>query len=430
MLLFNTILNTNQMYANVTSNFQYRVTTDRPWGLSRMHMFNQQWNFAANQQPKDNIRFYFDENQTNMSQNHPDVNMQGNLIVYKDGLIGSGGYGNVYKAAINQSDGTLLPVALKISKTKINVNEPSRSFLHELLVYWDLSSEPRCRSFILCVLGAFFVPLSDCAADECYECMIFERMDGDLADLARRAANPAVSLDSKMHLLYFAGLAMMYDITMMRSSSYFHVDIKPANFLYAYDSASQIYRIKISDMGMACSFKNTMIADLHAKAQATKGTEMDITPIFNYLVGKNDILVCRPGGTPGFLSSELKMLHNSRAVINESHSKVFFNNDMFSLNQTMRALAYYMKIDRNDPGLAKYNNSPPFKIRRSPPYNLLEQLNMHIHAEKYFIENQIPLPVLVKDIVPDPLLPPAPTSAYPGDVPMSLLSSATQPQTQ
>ena len=383
MALFSKIL-LNDVIWDTLKLISYRVGTDRPWGLTKMHLYNQKWKLKKRINPKQDTRFYFDEDQTGLSENHPDINFKGNIVVFKNGLLGSGGYGNVYRAAINQADGTVIPVALKIAKRKVKLDRPSASFIHELLVYWDNSSNPECSPHMLCVLGAFFVQLTDCDPDEYYECIVFERMDGDLDDLADAAASLNLSVDSKMHLLAYMMLHMTYDVYTMHVYGYIHIDIKPTNFLYKYDADKGVYRIKISDMGMACTFDQTKLDRIRQKAEATKNTLMDITPLFRYTID----LGCNPGGTLWYMSPDMKDLYlkdTSNKALDDTYKQLALDNDIYALAMSCDSLQRNLQISSTD--LLKYANTAVLNMRNG-------DFMSAIAAENYFVRNKIPLPVV------------------------------------
>ena len=384
-----------ELLSDTVSRLSYRMGSDRPWGLSLMQLVGQKWDMSKELSPKEDIRLHFREKQGIFSQSHPSDRPDGNIVILKSGLMGRGGFGNVYRAEINQEDGSKLPVAVKIVKGKSKLDRPDVGFLRELLTFWDQSSNPNCSEHMVCIYGAFFVSLGDCLPDEFHECIVMERMDGDITSLLERQALKKATLDEKMHFFVYLSLHMMYDLVLLHEDGYMHVDIKPENYLYRYDPEKQIYRIKIADVGLACSFDPEKYEKLKAKAESTKDTAMDVTPVFQYLF----TMGCFVGGTRVFMSAEMLNLYkkqkkSEKNLVQPEHKELFELNDFYSLYLTRAIIFFSLDIDVKDPKISIYDATPIHELLAKPQGSYMEQLAQCTRVEMHFVNNKIPLPLI------------------------------------
>jgi len=403
---------------------------NRPWNLSSTSdaaskvltgmgelklMYSDQWDQATNSGPDRDMRLYAEGG-----------NPGGDIIILRNGRIGAGSYGNVYKAVAVQKDGTQIPVVVKLGKKLYG--GMTKSFRNELVVFWEQSSDPTCSQHLICMYGAFTTNLNMTSiSGQRYEALVLEKMDGDLERLARLVKSSGVSVDSMLYMLVYIGLHMTYDIYMLHGAGYYHNDVKPANFLYRWDPVSRKYRIKIADLGLVCNKEPSM-----SQRFAERAAMPNVFDISEILAKMPERMSCYALGTPNYMSPEMKELQERYVIkgatleelrtlkanynltapivadVGRRDTKylmrqpvtaeldVFEYNDYFGIVMTLKTLAKLMMIKSADPALACYNGTPVFQALVAPMdgLSLLEAYNK---AVLYFIRTNVQLPAILPD---------------------------------
>lgn len=201
------------------------------------------------------------------------VDSNNNEVVVLGNFLGSGSYGNVYGGIVtarnNDGTNTVIPVAVKIGRASPEIF--AHSELPETGAYIHLSMDPKCSPLVTCVYAVFVTKMDPDPVDDKWRYgIIMERMDGDLFRLAKRIRDKeAPDVNSKYKWLMHIAFYMIYALNYLHTNGWAHNDVKPENFLYRWPAGEALPKIKLADLGFACS--NTI-------------TETAQTALLNYVI--------------------------------------------------------------------------------------------------------------------------------------------------
>lgn len=321
------------------------------------------------------------------------------IVIEANGLIGYGGYGTVYRGYVIERDGKRTPVVIKIASRPVHTGSPnSEEFLKELAIFEDQSANPTCSNSVTCIYGAFTCNMG--FTRYYYECMILERMEGDLRSLGQAIRYaPVIRQDIKLHLLLYIGLHMAFDISKLHNAGFFHNDIKPDNFLFKWDPPANRYRIKISDFGLACS----MDFNQHLKDRLRRAGKPEIADVIP------DSLKCYALSTEGYMTTAFKELFNRKMIYGTSqpirpdegtdYKRIFRENDISAISITVNEIAGLMGLSSADWAARKYECTPvqqalvnPATPKRLRYFTTLEDMiRAYAKAMEYMVKKNVPL---------------------------------------
>jgi serine/threonine protein kinase len=207
-------------------------------------------------------------------------NPNGDLVILAHGWIGGGAYGKAYRAIVLDRENREVPVVVKI--TFMAYSKPPQSFISELLAMRINSADPYCTNYAVCLYSAFRSTFGSVYLEEeehrgAFYGIVMEEMDGDLEHLCiglAPIANPTVTAEQRLMALVYIELHMLYDLLKLYVRGFMHNDVKPENFLYkleAREGGDYIYRIKLSDFGLACMRRNINLKERIARTSELFG---------------------------------------------------------------------------------------------------------------------------------------------------------------
>ena len=163
--------------------------------------------------------------------------------------LGEGGYGTVYSATLTQNRHSKTKAAIKFMQEQ---NDARR----EVFIHLAVAANPECDNAICQMYGYFTARVNN----KRIPCLALELMSGDLIDFMLRTtySTNVTKLQILLHIMYVA-MHMIRNIRKLSNQGFYHQDIKPLNFLYKWEETSGRYRVKASDMGLACVRDTKMI---------------------------------------------------------------------------------------------------------------------------------------------------------------------------
>lgn len=182
----------------------------------------------------------------------------GPLTVLKDGFLGGGTFGSVFKARLTGED-----VVVKLTKEPSPT--PSFAFLTEIKAHQALSAEPTCSPMICCLKESFSTNLGHRSDTFKHYGIVLERMDGDLLLWAKSIST--ADNETKLTMAFYVLTSMLYTLSKMHEVGFYHNDVKTANCLFK-QLENGMSRVKISDLGLSCSVDKAQ--QLLCKVQGTR----------------------------------------------------------------------------------------------------------------------------------------------------------------
>jgi len=311
-------------------------------------------------------------------------NPEGDLVIVSRGRIGGGTYGSIYNAVVLDKDRGTIPVVVKLTNRAEVV--PPRSFVNEVLVMWDNSSDPACEIYATCLYGVFKSRFGSADPDKYFYGIVMERMDGDLVGLCKSVGdNPHNTAESKLYFLIYCGLHMIYDVWRLHDRGYFHNDIKPGNFLY-YRMDNGMYRIKLADFGLSCSKKNT---HLEQKLQKYRDSgKINVTPQLYA-----SYIPCRAIGTLAFMSETMKIYQGTHGRSEEIvNPMLFVENDIHAITVSLKQMASLLNLSDADTDFRSYDDTPVSRALYSERMSPSAMMDAYNKAILYFERRGVPLP--------------------------------------
>lgn len=183
------------------------------------------------------------------------VNSLGEGRLALGALLGGGSFGNVYKAKTMHDNED---VAVKMGGYDTELTTVN---MHETMAFRALSMKPTCPPVVVCaeaILVERDMPIyvkqreGDAHPRWRYG-IVMELMDGDLNKLASVIKDGVADPEQKYYWLMYITLGMAYALNYIHASGWAHNDVKPANFLYSWPAGAIQPRIKIGDLGLACT---------------------------------------------------------------------------------------------------------------------------------------------------------------------------------
>ena len=170
-----------------------------------------------------------------------------------------------------------------------------------------------CPETVVCMYGVYRTSDTNNPSKKHLN-FIFEKMDGDLeGDYANFInKNKSFNVVDKLYYALYATLHVFHDINSLHLIDIFHMDIKPANFMYKFKD--EVLRIKVIDLGSACHFKDHRYGT--AEQAVYKGvmgpnkvdeciTTWQATPVYNYIIYDNYSMHPTPKNRHELIASEI-----------------------------------------------------------------------------------------------------------------------------
>lgn len=174
--------------------------------------------------------------------------------------IGSGGFGDVYKATESENKKNY---ALKLSKN-IFINENHSKTLLKELLFGRLLNHP-----LIMKIEEVLIPNSFRNFNSIW--YAYELMDMDLKKFIDSNMLLDISIIQYIMKQLFIGLKYLHDVNVI------HRDLKPSNILINED-----YSIKISDFGLSCLYDDNIELDQYSGTKQYMSPEMLLGYSYNY----------------------------------------------------------------------------------------------------------------------------------------------------
>lgn len=228
-------------------------------------------------------------------------------------LIGSGGFGNVWRAKDSNNE----MVAVKVFETEKDTDYQRELHFGKLIKQFN-NTEEKCNPYVVCVLDTGYFQTNDY---EDKRFIVYELMDGDLDDYQ------FTSFRELLQALYDTSRGLLW----IHNKQLAHADMKPANLLYKKDALVENWKgtienrtvFKIGDLGGSCSVLPSEPSYANYKGTYT--------------------FKCVNGGTPFFSAPEVLSSQNSTPSYKDKQKS-----DIFSLGVTFYVLSKkFMQVHQN-----------------------------------------------------------------------------------